>query len=152
MAIPRQMLADAGLDKNTVRINILGTNLTGVGAGNLRLTYPGQYGFGRCDYFRTVSFEEPPEPELSSYTVRLHFVELADVQQGERVFDVKLEDEVVLEGLDVAREAPAGETALVKEFNGIEAGDTMKFELVSRAEEETATTSPVLSAIEVYEE
>jgi len=152
MAIPRQMLADAGLDKNTVRINILGTNQTGVGPRNLQLTYPGQYGFGRCDYFRTVSLEEPPEAELRSYTVRLHFVEPAEVKSDERVFDVKLQGQVVLRGLDVAREAGASETALVKEFKGIEAGDTMKIELVSQGGNETATTSPVLSALEVYEE
>ncbi len=90
---------------------------------------------------------ELPEAEPKSYTVRLHFAELQDVGPDQRVFDVKLQDAVVLEGLDVVRETVAPNTALVKEFRGIQAANTIKPELVPRTDRE-----PIISAIEIYEE
>ena len=125
---------------------------TGIGPETVELRYPGCYGFSRCDTFSYVSLDEPAEAELQPYTVRLYFIELDDAKPGQRVFDVKLQVRVVLEGLDVVQEAAAGNTALVKEFEGIEASDTLSVELVSRAQEETPTTVPVISAIEVHEE
>jgi len=86
-------------------------------------------------------------PEPKAYTIRLHFAELADLEAGQRVFDVKLQDEVVLEGLDVVKETGASNTALVKEFSNIRAADTIKLELVPRTDRE-----PIISAIEIYEE
>ncbi len=152
MAVPWQVLTEVGLNKDSLRANILGRNRTGIGPETVELRYPGCYGFSRCDTFSYVSLDEPAEAELQPYTVRLYFIELDDAKPGQRVFDVKLQDQVVLEGLDVVQEAAAGNTALVKEFEGIEASDTLSVELVSRAQEETPTTVPVISAIEVHEE
>jgi len=152
MAVPWQMLASVGLDKDTLRANILGTNLTGVRSREVQLHRPGRIGFRRCDLFRNVSFAEPPEAEAKSYTVRLHFVELDNVKPGQRVFDVKLQNQVVLAGLDIIKETNARNAALVKEFNGVRAGDTLTLELVPQAEASTSTAASVISAMEVYEE
>jgi len=88
-----------------------------------------------------------PEAEPKSYTVRLHFAELENLSPGQRVFDIKLQDEVVLEGLDVVKETGTATTALVKEFRDIQAADTIKLELLPRTDRQ-----PVISAFEIYEE
>lgn len=49
------------------------------------------------------------------YLVRLHFAELNKPQPGTRVFDVELEGELVLDGLDLTAEDGLG-TATVREF------------------------------------
>ena len=90
---------------------------------------------------------ELPEAEPKPYTVRLHFAELENLEPGQRVFDVKLQGGVVLEGLDVVKETGTSNTALVKEFRGIHAADTIRLTLVPRTDRE-----PIISAIEIYEE
>ena len=60
---------------------------------------------------------------------------------------MKLQNEVVLEGLDVVKETVAPNTALVKEFSNIRGANTIKLELVPRTDRE-----PIISAIEIYEE
>ena len=56
-----------------------------------------------------------------AYTVRLHFAETYDgiLDAGERVFDVSLNDKVVLKDLDVFKAAGGPNTPLVKEFKGV---------------------------------
>jgi len=88
-----------------------------------------------------------PERQDESHTVRLHFAELENLEPGQRVFDVKLQDGVVLEGLDIVKETGAANTALVKEFKGIRAGSTIKLELVPLTDRE-----PIISAIEIHNE
>ena len=85
--------------------------------------------------------------EPTSYTVRLHFAELEDVEPSQRVFDVKLQDEVVLAGLDIVKEAGGPNIAVVKEFLNLPAEDTIKLELVPHTDRE-----PIISAMEIYEE
>ncbi|MCU0874642.1 MAG: PQQ-binding-like beta-propeller repeat protein, partial [Pirellulaceae bacterium] len=55
----------------------------------------------------------------AAYTVRLHFAEPEDLQPGERVFDVRLQDEPVLKGFDIVQAAGAPRRAVVKEFAGV---------------------------------
>ena len=85
--------------------------------------------------------------EPKSYKVRLHFAELENLKPGQRVFDVKLQDEVVLVGLDIVKEAGASNTALVKEFRDIQGEEAIKLEFVPRTER-----APIISALEIYEE
>jgi outer membrane protein assembly factor BamB len=54
--------------------------------------------------------------EAVPYTVRLTFAELEGLKPGERVFDVRLQDQDVLQGLDIARDAGGVDKAIVKEF------------------------------------
>jgi hypothetical protein len=155
MAVPWKTLADAGLKKDSLRLNVLGYNRTGVGPLRLQLRYPGMWDFDRCELFRDVSLAEPAEADVRSYTVRLHFIEPRDVRPGQAVFDLKLQGVTVLEGLDVIKEAGERDAPVVKEFAGVKAGDALLVELAPRGQ--TRGLSPmrgpaVLAAMEVREE
>ena len=66
---------------------------------------------------------------------------------GQRVFDVKLQDQLVIEDLDIIEEAGGANRALVKEFKGLHAEDTIKLELVPHTDR-----LPIISAVEIHEE
>ena len=83
------------------------------------------------------------------YTVRLHFAELDDVQPGRRVFDVSLQDKVVVEGFDVVELADGRNRALVKEFTDVEVGKELRISLTHRRED---SLPPVLCGVEVVAE
>ncbi|MGC9317207.1 MAG: malectin domain-containing carbohydrate-binding protein, partial [Armatimonadota bacterium] len=91
----------------------------------------------------TLEREEP-----ATYHVRLHFAEPSGAGAGERVFDVRVGQQTVLAGVDVAAEAGGGMAALVREFD-VEARHAMSIEFVRRASQ---TQPPILSAIEVEEQ
>jgi hypothetical protein len=73
--------------------------------------------------------EEPMVPE-SSYRVNLYFSEPEKSQEGERVFNVLLQGERVLENLDIFRETGSMDRELVKSFYGIQAGKTLTLEMI----------------------
>ncbi|MBI2478933.1 MAG: hypothetical protein HYV60_09960, partial [Planctomycetia bacterium] len=54
-----------------------------------------------------------------SYTVRLTFAELENATPGERVFDVSIQGQTVLEGFDIAAQTGGPLRGIVKEFTGI---------------------------------
>jgi hypothetical protein len=81
------------------------------------------------------------------YTVRLHFLEPDGNAAGKRVFDVAIQGQTVLQGLDVAREAGGPKRPLVKEFTGIKAGDVLKLVL-----KPSSGGASVLCGIEVVAE
>jgi hypothetical protein len=87
-----------------------------------------------------------------TYTVRLHFAELAEVKPGERVFSVKLQGKTVLEALDVAKEAGGPRRAVVKTFPGVAAGKVMDLEFCPKAEALNENTLPILNGIELLAE
>ena len=59
------------------------------------------------------------------YTVRLYFAEDDDLKPGERVFDVVIQGEPVLQDFDIVREAGAPHRVVVKEFGNILAGEKL---------------------------
>jgi hypothetical protein len=62
---------------------------------------------------------------LGTYTVRLHFAEPDPaVGPGRRIFDVLLQDKIVLKDFDIAAQAGALR-AVVKEFKGVPAADSL---------------------------
>ena len=83
------------------------------------------------------------EPKV--YTVSLYFAELGGGAPGERVFDVKLQSETAVEGLDVAQEAGGSATALVRTVSTVSATDTLTVELVPRG----GSRPPILSGVEL---
>jgi len=93
-----------------------------------------------------------PGDGAARYTVRLAFAEVHGAKPGTRVFDVKIQDKLVLENLDVAKEAGAPNKALVKEFTGIEIKDKLKIELVPKAKKPTRDQLPVLQGVEAVRE
>jgi outer membrane protein assembly factor BamB len=89
--------------------------------------------------------------EERAYSVRLHFCEPDDVQPGQRVFDVRLQGKMVLRNFDIVKEAGGRHIALVKEFDGITAGQSINLEMISKTKGRVATslTAPVLCGFEV---
>ena len=81
-----------------------------------------------------------------AYTVRLYFAEPEFNAAGQRVFDVALQGQTVIEGLDVAKEAGGTLRALEKEFSGIKVSGDLTVMLTSRE------GSPVLCGIEAVAE
>ena len=77
------------------------------------------------------------------YTVRLHFAEPDGLQPGERVFDVALQEDLVLRNFDIVREAGGPDRALVKEFT-VAASKELKLTTIARQ------GLPLLCGLEVF--
>ena len=92
--------------------------------------------------------DPPPNPARVTavpYTVRLHFAEPdPSVQKGERVFDVALQEKVVIDDLDIVAEAGAALHTVVKELSGIAIGEQLELTLTQQGQR-----PPILSGIEV---
>jgi len=137
MAIPFKTLASAGLDTDGLIVNV-------ARRGKL-LARPGG-GFSRLELRDSPA--SPPRP----YTVRLHFAEMLGAEAGRRVFDVKLQDKVVLKDFDVVAQAGGPRRALVKEFKGVMASTKLRLELAPKAPRLTEDTAPIISGMEVVAE
>ncbi len=88
--------------------------------------------------------------EAAAYTVRLGFMPQPENRSGERVFDIKLQNRVVSDGLELKNEQ--AETALIKEFKEIQVKDNLVVELVPRSSKITSENAPVINFIEVIRE
>ena len=85
----------------------------------------------------------------ASYTVRLAFAELLHQRAGKRVFDIKLQDKVVLKDFDIVKEAGARNKAVVKEFEGVEVAESLKIEFVPNVADAAPEQAPTLNGIEI---
>ncbi|MBN2595138.1 MAG: PQQ-binding-like beta-propeller repeat protein [Sedimentisphaerales bacterium] len=83
------------------------------------------------------------------YTVRLGFNAPPEDRQGRRVFDIKLQDKVVLEDFDILATAGRANRAVVKEFNGIRAGSALILELLAKTAVLNIDQAPIINFIEV---
>lgn len=79
-----------------------------------------------------------------TYRVRLVFAEIAGLGTGARVFDVALQDQVVLEAFDIAREAGGPFRTVVREFTGVLVGERLRITLGSRG-----SAPPLLCGVQV---
>ncbi len=98
---------------------------------------------------RAVTVKLAPDATPRSYTVRLTFVEPDHLSAGQRVFDVGLQGQTALRGLDVAREAGGPGRGLVKEFKGVK---VVKDLMVTLTPTGPAENGPVLCGIEAVQE
>jgi outer membrane protein assembly factor BamB len=89
--------------------------------------------------------EESPEQELS-YLVYLYFSEPEKTREGERIFDIILQDGKVLENFDIIRETGQADKEIIKSFPGIRAGRTLILEMVPKR------GNTIISGIELIEE
>lgn len=92
----------------------------------------------------------PGVRKSSPYTVRLHFAELDGVGVGERVFDLALQGQPVLQRFDIVAEAGEILRPVVKEFRGIRVQETLAIDL--KKSDPNKTAEPVLCGIEVAAE
>ena len=88
---------------------------------------------------------ESDKPE--TYTVKLYFAAMENDKPGQRVFDVKLQDNTVLKGLDVAAAAGGSKRAHVVEFKDIPVTRNLVVEFI--AAQAGADHEPIVSGIEV---
>ena len=75
----------------------------------------------------SVSLSEDTE---RTYDIRLLFAETTDAEQGDRIFDVKIQDKTVLSRCDIVADAGGANSASSFEIRGISARGTIRIELV----------------------
>jgi len=93
-----------------------------------------------------ITLSKENEVPESTYRINLYFSELENKQAGERVFNIKLQDETVLENFDIAGETMKSDKEIIKSFAGIKAGKYLKIDLVP------VKGNTILSGIELTEE
>ena len=88
---------------------------------------------------------EQPRP----YTVRLFFAETDENTIGRRLFNVSIQDKLVLQSFDIVSEAGGINRPLVKEFKGINVKDDLRVTLTPAKESQI---DPLLCGIEIIAE
>jgi len=86
------------------------------------------------------------------YTVRLGFNALPGDQAGLRIFDIKLQDKVVVESFDILETAGKANRAVVKEFKGVRAESVLVLELLPKSANPQMNQAPIINFIEVIRE
>ena len=132
LAIPWKSFAEAGLDRSTLM-------LRPYGSGPVRaVPYPTRG-------YRPL-WVEKASPGVKRYRVTLLFAELAGLEPGARVFDIRVQNTIVAENVDIAGQAGGPLKALAKAFSGIAASKTMLIELLPK------TGRPLLCGLALEEE
>jgi outer membrane protein assembly factor BamB len=93
-----------------------------------------------------VTLSDDDEVTETTYKVTLYFAELENKKKGERVFDVQIQNNKVLDDFDIVSEAGKTNKEVLKTFTGITAGKTITIEMYP----EKGNT--ILSGIELTEE
>ena len=83
------------------------------------------------------------------YDVRLGFRAPAGDVPGQRVFDIKLQGNVVRENCDIAQLAEGTDKAIMLTFEDIPVSNSLTLELVPKASPPTDATAPVINSIEI---
>ena len=168
VAIPWKTLEAAGLNRERLSVNfqmnqkdtsgqpVSMPGSTGGGknppTSGEALCYLGMTGRELCKNFAPLGLGGAPRTDTRPFTIRLHFAELDDVKVGQRVFNVKIGDQVVLKDFDVVKEAGGTRKALVKEFKSVRVGPSLSIEFIPVSKELKKENVPILSAIEVFDE
>ena len=138
LSIPWATLTRAGVDRNTLMVDITGRG---------PLKEPPVRGKG----FEPVVLV-PEEATLPrSVTVRLHFAEVDDVKPGERVSDIRIQGQSVLGDLDVVKTTGGRNRPLVKHVTDVTVTRSLVLEIVPRAEGPGSGPAPI-SGIEILAE
>jgi outer membrane protein assembly factor BamB len=109
----------------------------------------GCQGLRRCEL--PLIDPEAGQPD-TTYTVRIGMRAPAADRPGQRVFDIKLQDQMVLSDCDICQLADGAGKAVVKEFTGIPVRDSLVLELVAKQTQPADATAPVINFIEVLRE
>jgi len=120
-----------------------------VGSDNPWLFTSGCLGLLRCE-LPLIDDSVGQKPDI--YTVRLGFNALPKDRPGQRVFDIKLQDQVVLKNFDILQTAGKSNKAIVKEFEGIRAENVLALELVPKLANPQMGQAPIINFIEVVRE
>ena len=87
-----------------------------------------------------------------TYTVRFGFRALSQDRLGRRIFDIKLQGDVVSKDFDILGTAGEPDRAVVKQFNGIRVKNVLVLELVPKSANPRADQAPIINFIEVIRE
>lgn len=111
----------------------------------------GYQGLLRCDL---PLIEDSASQEPGIYTVHLGFKALPGDKPGQRIFDVKLGDKVVLRNFDILRTAGKSNKAVVKKFKGVRIENNLVLELIPKSANPQANLdkAPIINFIEVIRE
>lgn len=91
------------------------------------------------------------EKQPGIYSLRLGFMAPEGDQPGQRMFDVKVQGQVVLKDFDVTQAAGAGR-AVTKEIKGLKLENTLALELVPKAANPSEAQVPVLCYLQAIRE
>ena len=127
------------------RANSIGKNIEGT--NEPRLFTSGYLGLTSC----TIPLVGPKQ-QPRTYTVRLGFRAPAGDKRDQRIFDVKLQDKVVLKNLDVTQDAGQSDKALVKELSAIQVIGDLKLELIPQNGNPRKQQAPNINSVEIIEE
>lgn len=84
-----------------------------------------------------------------AYTVSLYFAEPAEAVEGERIFNVSIQGEEVLDAFDVARESGGSYNGIAREFRGVKVADEL---VISLDPLTNSRYPPVISGVRVVAE
>ncbi len=85
----------------------------------------------------------------ATYTVRLLFSQGDGDESGQRVFDVRVQGQLVCENLDVAAEAGADAKFVLREMKEIPVSDNLVIDVIEKSEKPAQTQMSILSGLEV---
>ncbi len=91
----------------------------------------------------------PPPAGRQAYTVRLYFAEPDDLEPGQRVFDVSVQDQPVLRDFDIVRAAGGVRRGVVREFKHVQVGPQLTVTFRPAA---ASKHPPVLCGVEMIAE
>jgi len=84
--------------------------------------------------------------------VQLGFAAQPGDREGQRVFDVKLQGNVVLKDFDIFKEAGAANKAVIKEFKDIKVENDLTVEFVPKVSNPKGTQAPIINFIQSVRE
>lgn len=93
-----------------------------------------------------ITLSKEKEVPETLYRINLYFSELENKKPGERVFNVRLQNDTVLENFDIAGETGKTDKEVIKSFAGIKAGKSLKIDLMP------VKGNTILSGIELMQE
>lgn len=86
----------------------------------------------------------------TQYTVTLYFADLENQQQEQRIFDIALQGQVVVEGFDIVKEAGGPQRAAARQFQDVKVDRNLEIELIPKGEQISSMYhAPVLCGLQV---
>ena len=99
--------------------------------------------------FSEIEITLAKEPmENATYTVKLFFTETINLESGDRLFDIIIQEKPVLSNFDIVKEATGAKRLIVKSFKGIKVKD----KLIIQCKSSTPGKPPLLNGIEMIME
>ncbi|MBP7050965.1 MAG: PQQ-binding-like beta-propeller repeat protein [Phycisphaerae bacterium] len=83
------------------------------------------------------------------YTVRLGFRAVEGDRPGQRLFDIRLQGQTVLEAFDIAQSAGGAGKAVIRDFTDIAVDDKLVLELVPRTQTPGESEAPLINFVEI---